>query len=86
MGMEYCLYCEDCDEKTEGIEFSIIDRIEFKFKTLETLEKVGESWVNFLIGHSGHKIKFVDSKGRETDPTEISPGYVLGINEEAFCE
>lgn len=78
MGMQYHLECVGCKKKSGKVEFCVTRFLSVK-SVPDDYTRMVEHYVRFLIKHSGHKIKFVDSRDNETDPTKIDGKYVLGI-------
>lgn len=77
MGLNYHIRCDTCDETSFSYEYSVVGYIEPKHPH-ECVEQVKE-WTEFLVRHSGHTIKFVDSHCNETNPARITGAYVLGL-------
>ena len=79
MGLDYHLECQNCGRASKEVEFSVVGYIQMKSPD-EAREKF-EDWAAFLVAHSGHEIHFIDSKGKATDPSKITGGYVIGLME-----
>ncbi|RLJ02784.1 MAG: hypothetical protein DRP10_00195 [Candidatus Aenigmatarchaeota archaeon] len=93
MGLNYRLECENCGKHSEWVEFSVDG--DYNLKTVPMtydsdmkgtdLHILINNWIPFLVKHSGHKIKLVDSKGNQTDPAKIDGEYVLGLKKLKGC-
>ena len=78
MGLDYHLFCYTCGDKSEEIEFSVVHKISYKSPE-DATRTIRESWIPFLVKHSGHLIGMLDSKGNHTDPTKITGGYIMDM-------
>ncbi len=82
MGLDYNLYCIDCNETSRNIEFSIVtERWQLKHWNWQCEPDGLPDFLDFLCAHSGHRLKFRDSKGNVTKPHEKTGKYVLGLEE-----
>lgn len=82
MGLDYHLFCADCNEVSGEYEYSIVGYIESKYP--DECENQVRNWTKFMTLHSNHRIQLRDAFDRESDPSVIKGYYVLGITKDQF--
>lgn len=84
--LKYKLRCLDCNVESGSMEFITGDLPDQEFYRWLPLRCTDygtpelPNLLDFLCEHSGHRIEFIDEKGRVTKPYEVSRAYVLQVS------